>query len=90
MASARTESSGAMSQGSWDQAKEAGIFVAKEWLSFDDDKTRDTHLLAMAEGIIPIGETFNNGLAYPLDPSGDASEVINCRCTLVYYTQDEI
>lgn len=90
MAIARTESSGAMSQGSWDQAQEAGIFVAKEWLSFDDDKTRDTHLLAMAEGIIPIGETFNNGLAYPLDPSGDASEVINCRCTLVYYTQDEI
>jgi len=90
MAIARTESSGAMSQGSWDQAQESGIFVAKEWLSFEDDKTRETHLLAMAEGIIPISETFNNGLSYPLDPNGDASEVVNCRCTLVYYTQDEI
>lgn len=90
MTIARTESAGAMSQGSWDQAEDAGIFVAKEWLAFDDEATRDTHLLAMAEGIVPINETFNNGLAYPLDPSGAPGEVINCRCTLVYYTQDEI
>jgi HK97 family phage portal protein len=91
MAIARTESSGAMSQGSWDQAKDAGIFVAKEWLSFDDGNTRPTHLQARDEGIIPINNKFkSNNLEYPLDPSGDADEVINCRCTLVYYTQDEI
>ena len=91
MAIARTESSGAMSQGSWDQAKDAGIFVAKEWLSFDDGNTRLTHLEARDEGIIPINNKFqSNNLEYPLDPSGDAAEVINCRCTLVYYTQDEI
>ena len=91
MTIARTESSGAMSQGSWDQAKDAGIFVAKEWLSFDDGNTRLTHLEARDEGIIPINNKFqSNNLEYPLDPSGDAAEVINCRCTLVYYTQDEI
>jgi HK97 family phage portal protein len=91
MAIARTEASGAMSQGSWDQAKDAGIFVAKEWLSFDDGNTRPTHLQARDEGVIPINNKFkSNNLEYPLDPSGNADEVINCRCTLVYYTQDEI
>jgi len=83
---ARTESAGAMSQGSWDQASAMGdLYQSKEWLAFEDNKTRTTHLVCMAQGRIPMDEMFSNGLQYPLDPSGDASEVINCRCVLVYY-----
>lgn len=83
---ARTESAGAMSQGAWDQAQAMGdLYVAKEWLSFEDAKTRETHLACSAQGIIPIGDRFSNGLDYPLDPSGNAGEVVNCRCVLAYY-----
>lgn len=83
---ARTESAGAMSQGAWDQAQAMGdLYVAKEWLSFEDGKTRETHLACSAQGIIPIGQAFSNGLGYPLDPRGPAGEVINCRCVLAYY-----
>jgi hypothetical protein len=88
---AKTEVAGAQSQGSWDQAKAEGdLFRAKQWLAFEDSKTRPTHddkTGAMSQGVIGIDETFNNGLRYPLDPAGDAAEIINCRCTLVYYTE---
>ncbi len=83
---ARTESAGAMSQGNWDQAKAMGdLYQSKEWLAFEDNKTRETHLECMAQGRIPFDDRFSNGLEYPLDPAGDASEVINCRCVLAYY-----
>ncbi len=89
---ARTESAGAMSQGNWDQARAMGdLYQSKEWLAFEDDKTRETHTACMAQGRIPFGDRFSNGLDYPLDPAGNAAEVINCRCVLAYYdtTVDE-
>ena len=82
---ARTESAGAMSQGTWDQARADGIYLSKEWLAFSDAKTRETHTACMAQGRIPFNDRFDNGLAYPLDPAGDAAEVINCRCVLAPY-----
>lgn len=82
---ARTESAGAMSQGNWDQAREMGIYQSKEWLAFEDDKTRETHTACMAQGRIAMDDAFSNGLQYPLDPAGDAGEVINCRCVLATY-----
>ena len=86
---AKTEAAGAMSQGAWDQAKEFGdLYRSKEWLAFEDDRTRMTHLFAMAQGPIPIDEEFSNGLLYPLDPRGDAGEVINCRCVLTYSDEE--
>jgi len=82
---ARTESAGALSQGSWDQAKEMGdLYRSKEWLAFSDAETRETHTACMAQGRIGINDVFTNGLMYPLDPSGPADEVINCRCVLAY------
>ena len=81
---ARTESAGALSQGSWDQAQAEGeLFRSKTWLSFTDAETRETHI-AQNDMTVGINESFPNGLAYPLDPSGDAAEVINCRCVLAY------
>ena len=80
---ARTESAGALSQGSWDQAKEMGdLYRSKEWLAFND--ARDSHRECMRQGRIAIDQPFSNNLMYPLDPSGSASEVINCRCVLAY------
>ena len=85
---AKTEVAGAQSQGSWDQAKAEGdLFRAKQWLAFEDRKTRPTHAAAGAQPPIGIDDPFGNGLLYPLDPRGPAGEVINCRCTLVYYTE---
>ena len=86
---AKTEAAGAMSQGAWDQAKEFGdLYRSKEWLAFEDDRTRLTHLFAMAQGPIPMDEEFTNGLLYPLDPRGEAGEVINCRCVLNYSDEE--
>ena len=82
---ARTESAGALSQGSWDQAQEMGdLYRTKEWLAFSDAETRETHTACMAQGRIAIDQPFTNGLMYPLDPTGAADEVINCRCVLAY------
>lgn len=86
---AKTEAAGALSQGSWDQAKSRGdLYRSKEWLAFEDDRTRTTHLFCMAQGSIPIDDEFSNGLLYPLDPRGDAGEVINCRCVLTYSDEE--
>ena len=52
----------------------------QEWLSSRDPDVRDTHIAADGE-VVPIGASFPaTGLRYPQDPSGPASEIINCRC----------
>lgn len=81
---ARTEAAGAMAQGSWDQARQSGIFVTKEWVTFQDNRVRDSHLDCMAQGPIPMDQPFANGLQYPFQPGAPADEVINCRCVLAY------
>ncbi len=81
---AKTEAAGAMSQGSWDQARQSGLFVTKEWVTFQDNRVRDSHLDCMAQGPIPMEQLFANGLMYPFQPGAPADEVINCRCVLAY------
>jgi hypothetical protein len=91
---ARTESAGAMSQGNWDQATAMGdLYRSKEWLAFEDDKTRDSHRGCMGQGRIPFDDAFvgsgdgflQTPMQYPLDPAGSAADSINCRCILAYY-----
>jgi HK97 family phage portal protein len=91
---ARTESAGAMSQGNWDQAQAMGdLYRSKEWLAFEDNKTRDSHRGCMGQGRIPFEDAFvgsgdgflETPMQYPLDPAGTASDTINCRCILAYY-----
>ena len=80
---ARTESAGAMAQGTYDQAEAMpGVYRSKEWLAFEDAKTRPTHTACMRQGRISWEATFTNGLRYPHDPRGTAAEVIQCRCVL--------
>jgi len=83
---ARTEAAHAMSRGSWDQAIELGIYQSKEWLSFEDSKTRTTHRQYGGSPVVPMDYRYGKML-YPLDPSGGPAETINCRCTLVFYTE---
>jgi len=54
----------------------------KSWVSAHDDHVRESHKECEDQGAIPSTSTFENGLMYPGDQNGDASEVINCRCTL--------
>lgn len=60
-----------------------GGFATKAWITVGDDRVRETHRACEAQGDIPIGDKFTNGLLYPGDPAGQASEVCNCRCWLV-------
>ena len=55
------------------------------WISAGDDgRTRDSHLEVDGE-IIPVGETYSNGLKYPGDTDGPIEEWINCRCSNAPY-----
>lgn len=59
-----------------------GIDVRARWMATLDSRTRDSHRKLDGEVAGDDGK-FSNGLRYPGDPTGLASEVWNCRCTLV-------
>lgn len=69
----------------------ADVVAGQEWIATRDGRTREAH--ASADGqIIPIGASFDVGghqLAYPGDPAGGASNVVNCRCTVGFLTPEE-
>lgn len=84
---ARTETHAASQSSSLTIAESMGIpQLMKEWVAASDGRTRDSHVhmngsqVAMDEAFVVNGST----LRYPGDNSGAASEVINCRCVLVY------
>ena len=52
-----------------------------------DDRTRESHANLDHE-IQELEDEFSNGLQYPGDPSGDPSEVYNCRCTMKGFLPD--
>ena len=83
---ARTAVTGAQNAGRIErlhEAEEMGVKVQKRWMATLDNRTRDSHAELDGE-TVDVDEKFSNGLMYPGDPSGDPSEVYNCRCTLVY------
>lgn len=86
---ARTETHTASGYASEMAATETGLNLKKEWVSFIDDRTRETH--AEADGqVVNRDEDFTvNGeqLAYAGDPSGSAENIINCRCTVLYFEE---
>ena len=86
---ARTESCTTINAGSTELYKSEGI-EQKGWLSIQDDRTRDAHLL-MDGVVVPINEKFevpatsqSEGafMDYPGDPTAPASQSCNCRCSL--------
>ena len=65
----------------------------KRWMTTQDERSRDSHR-AMNGKTVALDEDFIvNGMSmsYPGDPKGGASNVINCRCVLIYVNdEDEI
>lgn len=85
MKAARTAMTSAHSLGKlrgYERAAGMGIGVEKQWLAALDPRTRGSHRHLDGE-VAELDAEFSNGLKYPGDPDGPASEVYNCRCTLV-------
>lgn len=85
---ARTEVVSASNAASVSVAKSTGLDLQKEWLATRDDRIRDTHLAADGQRV-GMDEPFRVGgydLMWPGDGSlgAPASEVVNCRCAVVY------
>lgn len=79
---ARTESTGAVNAGSLIYYQENDV-KGKSWSTSGDENVRESHRHCEDQGIVKMDKPFSNGLMYPGDQSGDAGEVINCRCVLV-------
>lgn len=87
---ARTETHGAANFGSISAARETGLRLQKEWISAEDERTRESHADANGQ-IVGQDEAFDIGgeaLQYPGDPAGSAETVINCRCTVGFVVED--
>lgn len=80
---ARTEVHGAYSEGRHIAAV-ATHPKSKQWITSRDSEVRDWHAHMDGEKV-PFEEPYSNGMMYPLDPNGEAADVINCRCVEVYY-----
>ena len=77
---ARTESNRVANLGAYHSYETEDLVMGYEWLAIIDDNTRDAHRELNGERI-KKGESFSNGMIYPLDEAAGASEVVNCRCT---------
>lgn len=83
---ARTEVHGAAMAGVDAGAAATGLELKKQWLSAEDDRTREAHAIADGQ-VVGMEESFTvdgEQLRFPGDPFGSASNVINCRCTTLY------
>lgn len=81
---ARTMATRAQNAGRVDAHKRAenmGVELVNMWLATFDNRTRTSHR-ELDHTTTPVGEVFGNGLEYPGDPNGDASEIYNCRCSI--------
>lgn len=85
---AQTEMISASNQASTYAADSTGLEYRKYWSTSHLQGIRPTHIQAEQDSIQRGGykkdERFANGLLFPGDPAGDASEVCNCRCTVLH------
>ncbi len=94
----RTETHSAAQAGSLEGALSLDIPLKKQWLSVEDERTRQDHI-DMNETTVEMDEPFsvpvNEGddgvdiMMFPGDPSGSAANVCNCRCGMIYQTQPD-
>ncbi|AOE44923.1 capsid morphogenesis protein [Gordonia phage Twister6] len=95
---ARTEAHGAVSAGTLASALARQEFdpelrLYKRWLATEDTRVRATHRVADGQ-VVPLTERFRVG-GFLLDHPADATtiaphEVINCRCAMLIYDDDEL
>lgn len=92
---ARTESLRAVHMGEYESILAAHMEgkispnLRRFWIVSADERVRKYHapIPAMNEAGVRIDESFDTPLGplrYPLDPEGDAANVINCRCRVRY------
>ena len=92
---ARTEIISASNAGSFQGAKVAPPSIrprTKEWLATGDDRTRESHLEADGQ-VVDLDDTFTVGgaqMRYPGDEHAPAEEIVNCRCTILFDTGEEV
>jgi uncharacterized protein with gpF-like domain len=97
---ARTEVHNAASFASHTMAKNLPIpNLKKRWVAVTDNRTRTGHSQISGTTVdldadFNVPTEFSTGIVdipmgYPSDPRGGARNVINCRCVLVYVTDDE-
>lgn len=83
---ARTETIGAANAGALAGAEQSGVVEKKVWLAAMDHRTRSTHVTADGQKVA-MKAKFAVGASrmdHPGDPAGGASEVVNCRCTMLF------
>lgn len=72
-----------------EEASELGVKMKKMWLASIDDSTRDGH--AELDGtVLDIDENFvspEGGMGFGPSQMNNASDDINCRCTLLTYVE---
>lgn len=78
---ARTESGRASSTARFMQYGKDGV-TQLQWITLHDDAVRESHK-ELDGKVMSYGSEFVPGLRYPRDENGSASQVINCRCTVL-------
>lgn len=87
----RTESVRAMNYAQLKAADNEKFKVEKTWIATEDGRTRYMHGHNGVDGETrDLYDSFSNGLSFPGDPSGEAAEVVNCRCTMSYRIQRDL
>lgn len=72
---------------SFKRAENMGINLEKQWLATVDNRTRESHI-ELDDKTVPLDDEFGLGMKYPGDPNGGASEVCNCRCSMITVFKD--
>ncbi len=83
---ATTESHNAAMSGDYYAMESTGIPFKKRWLTIIDQRTREHHAAVdgqLQESANPF-EVAGELLMWPGDPTASASNVVNCRCQMVY------
>lgn len=85
--------------GTMQEVAAADPALRKTWITAGDTRVRSSHVDAGVNyvaggspGAIPANEPFQlqgGTVMYPADPGGPAAEVINCRCQLMWVTEEE-
>jgi SPP1 gp7 family putative phage head morphogenesis protein len=87
---ARTETHSAAGYGAQGAAQETGLGLNKQWVSAEDERTRETH--SELDGtIVPMDDFFEVGgfqAQFPGDPALPPEESINCRCIVAHIVAD--
>jgi uncharacterized protein with gpF-like domain len=88
---ARTETHSAGNFGAMETAKATGLQMQKEWISAEDERTREAHIIADGQ-TVGLDEPFivgDESLMHPGDMAhGSAGNVINCRCAQGFIVVD--